>query len=290
MKGGTEITFNYTTQDQLNPAEFRTFFRGIGTVAEYNSNQIASLVSTNPSATPGGTDYNYSATINQNPNEGNRALQIGDRVEIEISQFLLAPRNGRNNYYGTTLLYIVGRGIVPWAQGNDLGFPGGIVGNVNRTLDSHPLPESAWLGGQTTLPYQYSNEPEHRFKQTAGNISPVNGQSFMLGRRLHHTDFGNGSHSEAGNPVFSTHIGKLGPKFIANSCVACHVNNGRALPPAAGAAMFQSVVKVGSDAAGCETQAVCHARSAYQRLRLWQRHRRGVFFDLCLRACARRAA
>lgn len=249
-KGGTEITFNYTTQDQLNPAEFRTFFRGIGTVAEYNSNQIASLVSTNPSATPGGTDYNYSATINQNPNEGNRALQIGDRVEIEISQFLLAPRNGRNNYYGTTMLYIVGRGIVPWAQGNDLGFPGGIVGNVNRTLDSHPLPESAWLGGQTTLPYQYSNEPEHRFKQTAGNISPVNGQSFMLGRRLHHTDFGNGSHSEAGNPVFSTHIGKLGPKFIANSCVACHVNNGRALPPAAGAAMFQSVVKVGSDAAG----------------------------------------
>ena len=249
-KGGTDITFNYTTLDRLNPAEFRTFFRGIGTVAEYNSNQIAALVSTNPSATPGETDYNYSATINQNPNEGNRALQIGDRVEIEISQFLLAPRNGRNNYYGTTMLYIVGQGIVPWAQGNDLGFPGGIVGNVNRTLDSHPLPASAWLGGQTTLPYQYSNEPEHRFKQTAGNISPVNGQPFMLGRRLHHTDFGNGSHSEAGNPVFSTHIGKLGPKFIANSCVACHTNNGRALPPAVGAAMFQSVVKVGSDAAG----------------------------------------
>ncbi len=244
------ITFNYTTHDLLNPAEFRTFFRGIGTVAEYNNNQIATLVSTNPSATPGETDYHYTATITQNANQGNRALQLGDRVEIEISLFLNGPRNGRLNYYGTTLLYIVGQGIVPWAQGNDMGFPGGIVGNVNQTLDSHPLPTNAWLGGLTTLPYQYSNEPEHRFKQLAGNISPTNGQPFMFGRRLHHTDFGNGEHSESGNPVFSAHVGKLGPKFIARSCVECHVNNGRALPPDIGAPMLQSVVKVGSNDAG----------------------------------------
>jgi CxxC motif-containing protein (DUF1111 family) len=244
------ITFNYTTQDLLNPAEFRTFFRGIGTVAEYNNNQVATLVSSNPSSTPGETDYHYTATITQNANQGNRALQLGDRVEIEISLFLNGPRNGRLNYYGTTLLYIVGQGIVPWAQGNDLGFPGGIVGNVNQTLDSHPLPTTAWLGGQTTLPYQYSNEPEHRFKQLAGNISPTNGQSFMLGRRLHHTDFGTGTHSESGNPVFSAHVGKLGPKFIARSCVECHVNNGRALPPALGAPMLQSVVDVASDSTG----------------------------------------
>lgn len=249
-KGGTNITFNYTTQDLLNPAEFRTFFGGISTVAQYNNNQIATLVSTAPSATPGETDYNYSATIHQNANEGNRALQIGDRIEIEISQFLNAPRHGRNNYYGTVMLYVVGQGIVPWAQGNDLGFPGGVVGNVNRSLDSHPLPTNAWLGGLTTLPYQYSNEPDNRFKQTAGNISPTNGLPFMLGRRLHHTDFGNGVHSEPDNPVFTAHVGKLGPKFINQSCVACHTNNGRALPPALGAPILQSVVKVGSDAAG----------------------------------------
>jgi CxxC motif-containing protein (DUF1111 family) len=244
------ITFNYTTHDLLNPAEFRTFFRGIGTVAEYNNNQIAALVSSNPSATPGETDYNYTATITQNANQGNRALQPGDRVEIEISMFLNGPRNGRLNYYGTTLLYIVGQGIVPWAQGNDMGFNGGIIGNVNQSLDSYPLPTNAWLGGRTTLPYQYSNEPEHRYKQMAGNISPTNGRPFMLGRRLHHTDFGNGEHSEPGNPVFTPHIGKLGPKFIARSCVECHVNNGRALPPDIGAPMLRSVVKVGSNSTG----------------------------------------
>ena len=243
------ITFNYTTHDLLNPAEFRTFFRGIGTVAEYNINQIATLVSSNPSATPGETDYNYTATITAN-GQFNRALQLGDRVEIEISLFLNGPRNGRLNYYGTTLLYIVGQGIVPWVQGNDIGLNGGIIGNVNQSLDSYPMSTNAWLGGLTTLPYQYSNEPEHRFKQLAGNIAPTNGLPFMLGRRLHHTDFGNGAHSEAGNPIFTDHVGKLGPKFIARSCVECHINNGRALPPAVGASMFKSRVKVGSNVNG----------------------------------------
>jgi CxxC motif-containing protein (DUF1111 family) len=248
-KGGADIIFNYTTQAQLNPAEFRTFFRGITAVAEYSDNAQATLVSTNASSTPGETDFHYTAAINSNA-QFTRPLQLGDRVEIEISQFLLAPRHGRDNYYGTALLYIVGQGIVPWAEGRDVGFDGGTVGNVNQSLDSYPLPTNAWLGGQTTLPYQYSDEPTNRFKETAGNISPTNGLPFMLGRRLHHTDFGDGTHSEPDNPLFTDQIGKLGPKFINRSCVACHVNNGRALPPAIGAPMLQSVVKVGSDAYG----------------------------------------
>jgi CxxC motif-containing protein (DUF1111 family) len=249
-KGGSTITFNYTTQGLLNPAEFRTFFGGVSAVAQYNNNQIATLVSTNPSATPGETDYNYSATINQNANAGNRPLQIGDRVEIEISYFLAAPRNGRKNYYGTTFLYVVGQGIVPWAQGNDLGLPGGIVGGVNQTLDSHPLPTEAWLGGLVTLPYQYSNEPQHRFKQMAGNMTGQNAQPFMLGRRLHHTDFQTGEHSEAGNPVFAQQMNKVGPKFAAQSCVECHMNNGRSLLPAVGTTVEYAGVKVSDSADG----------------------------------------
>ncbi len=247
--GGTDITFNYTTNRPLNPAEFRTFFRGITTVAEYSHNQIATLVSTSPSDIPGETDYNYSATINSNT-QFSRPIEVGDRVEIEISLFLLAPRNGRSNYYGTTLLYVVGEGIVPWGQGNDLGFDGGVVGNVNQSLDSYPLPISAWLGGKTTVHYPYSDEPDNAFKQMAGNISPTNGYPFMLGRRLHHTDFGDGSHSESGNPTFNEHVGKLGSKFIGRSCVQCHVNNGRALAPDIGSMMTQTVVNVASDETG----------------------------------------
>jgi CxxC motif-containing protein (DUF1111 family) len=256
------ITFNYTTHDFLSAAEFRTFFRGIGTVAEYNNNQIATFVGSNPSATPGETDYNYTAAITNNANKlvmnVAQPLAVGDRVEIEISLFLNGPRNGRLNYYGTTLLYIVGQGIVPWVQGNDIGLNGGIIGNVNQSLDSYPLSTNAWLGGLTTLPYQYSNEPEHRFKQLAGNISPTNGLPFMLGRRLHHTDFGDGVHSEPGNPIFAAHVGQLGPKFIARSCVECHVNNGRALPVAVGTPLTKWVFKVGSNASGATHPTLGH--------------------------------
>jgi len=249
-KGGSTITFNFITLDKLNPAEFRTFFRGLNTVAEYHNNQIAALISTNPSTVwPGETEYHYTASITANNQYGNRPIVIGDRVEVEISQFLNNPRHGRLNYYGTTFLYIVGQGVVPWYAGKEFGLTGN-VGDINRSLDSYPLPTNAWMGGLTTLPYQYSNEPEHRFKGTAGNISPTNGIRFMLGRRFHHTDFGNGVHNEPDNPVYTEQIGKLGPKFINRSCVDCHVGNGRALAPAVGAPMLQSVVKVASDANG----------------------------------------
>jgi CxxC motif-containing protein (DUF1111 family) len=225
-KGGSTITFNYETKTALSQPEFRAFYRGIGTVAEYHFNYLSDLVGPNQ----------YTATITEKLPEY-RDLQLGDRVEIEISQFILAPQNGRNNYYGTTFLYIVGEGIVPWEG----------IGPLN---DSYALPEAAWLGGTTTLPYQYSNEPEHRFKQTAGNISPDTIDDFMLGRRLHHTNFGDGSHSEPGNPTFAQHTNQLGPKFINTSCVSCHVNNGRALPPAIGQPLNRSVIKVASDALG----------------------------------------
>jgi CxxC motif-containing protein (DUF1111 family) len=72
----------------------------------------------------------------------------------------------------------------------------------------------------------------------------------MLGRRLQHTDFGDGSHLEAGNPIFPEQVGKLGPRYTGRSCFGCHTDNGRALVPATGAAMLQSVVRVGSSAAG----------------------------------------
>ena len=225
-KGGDEIIFDYQTQAKLGAAEFRAFYRGINTPAEYYDNRMANYLG----------DNRYTVTIEYKQPENTR-LAVGDLIEVEISQFLEAAQNGRNNYYGTTFLYVVGQGVVPW-QG------------IGERLDSIPIPEHAWTGGYTTLPYQYSDEPDNVFKQTAGNISPDNIQPFMLGRRLHHTDFADGSHSEPGNPIFAEHVGKLGPQFVANSCVACHTNNGRSLPPATGAPLLKGIAKLGSDASG----------------------------------------
>ena len=220
VRGGKEITVNITALTELDEPNFRCFFRGINTVAEYHHNGIAKPVG----------DNQYTVTIRHNPAEG-RALQIGDRMEFELSPFLADPRNGRTAYYGTTFLYIIGSGIVPWR-------------GEGERLESVPLPTSALLGGGTTLPFQYSNEPAHRFKQMAGNISPASAQPFVLGRRLHHTDFGNGKHSEQPNPPYSEQAGKLGPQYVARSCIDCHVNNGRALPPVIGSPMHQSVIKL----------------------------------------------
>ncbi len=250
-KGGSTITFNYTTQAALNPAEFRAFFRVDSPLSGYHHNVQATLVSTHPSIRyPGETDYNYTTTLSTQQPE-NRPLRLGDRIEIEISQFLLGStlRNGRENYYGTTFLYMVGEGVVPWYAKirEELTDP---VARAAASFDSSPLPRTAWLGGLTTLPYQYSNEPQHRFKQTAGNISPESGHPFMLGRRLHNTDFRTGGHVEPGNPVMPEHAGKVGPKYVAQSCVSCHGNNGRALPPNVGETLLRSVVKVGIDPNG----------------------------------------
>jgi CxxC motif-containing protein (DUF1111 family) len=224
--GGKDITINITSLAPLNSPDFRCFFRGINTVAEYHLNLAVKEISIN----------RYSTTISYN-NSKQRELKTGDLMEFEFSPFLMKPTNGRSNYYGTATLYVIGSGIVPWQGTGD-------------KQDSKPLPDSALLAGRTTLPYQYSDEPQHRFKQMMTNIAPVSGQSFMLGRRLHHTDFETGSHSEQPNPPDPQQAGKLGPGFVARSCIACHVNNGRALPPAINGPMHQSVVKVGANAQG----------------------------------------
>ncbi|WNG38912.1 c-type cytochrome [Archangium violaceum] len=221
-KGGNQITVNLHTTYPHDGTNFRAFFRGINTVAEYWHNGTFSRVN----------DYLYTASVGYNAKEG-RAIRIGDRMEIEVGVFLKRPVEGRFNYYARAWLYIVGSGgIVPFE-------------GVGTTLDSYPLPEAAWSGGRTTLNQPYSNEPTKRFMQMALNIAPVNTQTFVEGRRIHHTDFGDGSHSESGNPLFTEQQNKLGPNYIARTCVACHKNNGRGLPPAINTTLSNMVVKVG---------------------------------------------
>jgi CxxC motif-containing protein (DUF1111 family) len=246
-QGGSTITFNFWALNGLDTPNIRFFFQGQTTVAQYADNLYATSV--DPT-----TLTNWTTTISQNINL-NRPLQVGDRIEFEFSPFMVAATNGQLNYYGGAILYIAGQGIVPWqasATNIDLNpaNDGPVVNGVRTNIDSYPLPTNAWLAGANTLPYQYAGETNHLFNQMSPFASPPTGESFLLGRRLHETDFLDGTHAEAGNPVYTEMVGKLGPRYSNVSCVACHVNNGRALPPAIGAPMIRSVVKVGSDASG----------------------------------------
>jgi CxxC motif-containing protein (DUF1111 family) len=249
-KGGDHIDVKMTTEWELNPGteEFRAFYRGIGTVAEYIHAPNMKLVP--------GERFKYTNTIDafyslgpNNRDAVRRPLKIGDKIEMEISQFLAETDSkggklvGRKNYYGTAVLYVVGKGFVPFETKGvfkDLG---------TEREDSYPLPENTWMGGRTTLPYQYSNEPTFRFMEMAQNLSNINGQNFVLGRRVLHTNFINGAHDEPDNPAWTENSGKGGPNYINTSCSACHTRNGHSLPPTAGSPLYTSVVKVG-DAAG----------------------------------------
>ena len=234
--GGSNITFNISTLNALDTPNIRFFFQGVTTVAQYSDNLYAEQVDS--------TGTNWTSTISYNTTF-NRPIQPGDRLEFEFSPFMLTVTNGQLNYYGGAILYIVGKGIVPWQEGatND-------PASVNAAIDSTEMPTNGWLAGADTMPYQYSGETNHMFNQMSPDASPPTGESFLLGRRLHETDFLDGSHTEPGNPIYTEMVGKLGAKYSNVSCVACHVNNGRALPPAIGAPMIQSLVRVGSDASG----------------------------------------
>jgi CxxC motif-containing protein (DUF1111 family) len=230
--GGGGVTFNVKTLWKLDDrqAELRFFFRGIGTVAEYHDNRPM---------TPVGTDNLHYTRVVTTKMPENRPLQVGDKMEFELSQFLDKNFNGglvgRDNYYGTVMLYIVGKGLVPWIGSGPL-------------RDSNPVPEEAWLGGHTTVHVNESDEPANLFMQLPGNVAPQNGQRFVLGRRAVHTNFEDGHHDESPeNPTWTDQAGKLGPLYINHSCNSCHFQNGRAVPPAVGVALNKYVIKVGNE-------------------------------------------
>lgn len=230
-KGGSTVRMNVKTQFKLNDteAENRWFYRGVGTVAEYYDNGTMNVID----------NFNYYKERSYNAREG-RNIRIGDKLEFELSQFLdhTVP-HGRSAYYGTTYLYIVGEGLVPWDITGNFGTIGG-------RKDSVKIPEKAWLGGKTTLPYNHSNEPDNHFIQMATNLSSLNGQPFVLGRRVHHASFVDGSHDEhvADNGIFSDTVGKAGPHYVHDRCAGCHVRNGRAAPAPVGQPLEKWVFKV----------------------------------------------
>jgi CxxC motif-containing protein (DUF1111 family) len=234
-KGGNSVRMNVRTQWRLNDteAENRWFYVGVNTVAEFCDNGTMVVID----------DFNYYKERSFNCRE-NRPIQLEDKLEFEVSQFLdPSVPNGRAPYYGTTYLYIVGRGLVPWEVGGTTP-AGGIK-------DSDEIPVHARLGGDTTLHDASSNEPHNHFMQMATNLGYDNGQPFVLGRRLHHTSFVNGVHDERPqeNPIFGEMVGKAGPRYVNESCADCHVRNGRAAPAPLGQPLTKWVFRVG-DAQG----------------------------------------
>ncbi|MEX0676012.1 MAG: di-heme oxidoredictase family protein, partial [Pirellulales bacterium] len=247
-KGGGQITFQLTTLDRLSSAEMRFFHLNknvyAANLSDFAGQTSVKLISNTASVRfPGEREYVYEAIISRHA-LFNRNLQIGDIIEFEHSLFLSNPRNGtQKNYYGTTFLYKVGLGLVPW-------YAPTLENGTGSGDTSAELPSIAWMGGTTTLHTDYSAGATEQFKQMSSVLSMENANAFLVGRRLHHTDWGTGQHSEPNNPAVPIHSGKVGPNYNTASCVSCHDKNGVSVLPGIGQPLINHVVMIGSDAEG----------------------------------------
>ncbi len=180
---------------------------------------------------------------NTGPNP-HRPLVMGDRIElapaprlVEMSESDNRARvdGGGSRYYSFEQLYVVGEGVRPWF-------------GVAPNLDSVPVPGDALLGGETSVSYNYSEEPYRVFQQMANNIGIANTDRFLKGRRLFHTSFATGQHSEfpTQNPIFTAHLNQLGSNFNDERCIACHQLNGRSKPAVVGTALDTLSVLTGA--------------------------------------------
>ena len=250
-KGGTTIELSWVTEWKLDKLpEFRAWYNGNGSVAQYTGNYGPRFKTEGPGTydnehvktSEAGTQYKYTYTITSSFTLSGQEvpLAVGQFMEIEASQFLDTPPLGRDNYYGTVFLYEVGKGgMVPWYA------VGKWEDKASERENSHKLGEKAWLGGRTTLPYQYSDEPNNHFMQMATNLSPHNAQAFVRGRRVHHTDMLDGTHDESVENGIYTELTKLsGPNYVNRSCDSCHKRNGRAQVAEIGVPLDKWVFKV----------------------------------------------
>ena len=260
--GQSRIRATFITEAALGAREFRVWYWGQTVSGQFHFNPQKEEMKVNPNETgvvfvgrgtwndefekvsDSGIQHMYTLDIvNQWRNGGQfqDPLTVGTNMEFEVSQFLLSPPAGsRLNYYGTSYVYVIGSpGVVPfeWQRG---------VNNQGGSNDGTPIGEKGLLGGDTTLGFNYTNEPAGRFMQMATNLSHRNAQPFVRGRRVHHTNFEDGTHDERhDNPVWTEQIAKAGNNYINNSCAVCHVRNGRALVEDFGTPLEKWVFKIG---------------------------------------------
>lgn len=154
-----------------------------------------------------------------------RALQAGDLMECELTLRWqeLVDRGFQANYYSRRIRYVVGRG----------GF-WGFNGDVNIGPDSRL--EANLLGGRTSDSVVVAGERDRAFMQFVMNGSLPELTEFLDGRRLFHTSFVDGKHSDPGGthdpapaqPTFEQAALGVTPPIAeaAARCSGCHVNDG----------------------------------------------------------------
>lgn len=154
-----------------------------------------------------------------------RPLQAGDLMECELTLRWqeLVDRGFQANYYSRRIRYVVGRGGF-WGFNGDVN-----IGPTSRL-------ESNLLGGRTSDSVVVTGERDRAFMQFVMNGSLPELTEFLDGRRLFHTSFVDGTHSDPGGthdpaaaqPTFEQAALGVTPPIAeaASRCSGCHMNDG----------------------------------------------------------------
>ncbi len=161
--------------------------------------------------------YAFVQQYNEKTAPANRKFAKGENYEFEIGIFIdpktMTTAGSRDSYYTDCFRYRIGEGGLTPDNQDYAAAPGPVLearGGADTTI--------AWI-----LDKQDIGES---IGQMALNIQPENVQNFVEGRRLFHTDFTTGAHSETGNQVFTEHMNQAGPLFATTACTNCHLHNG----------------------------------------------------------------
>lgn len=274
--GGTRIDIYYEPQyAHWREPECRSFY-GNPYRASFNNNGRFEPTPVQP-AQPDGTGQKWVCRITRNAHPGqNRPLRIGDWVEVEFQQFLGTYQgdptvHGQTVYYTDTYRFRVGTpgvfiesdieindriasggaATAPFVRAGDVVTQNRVVavnGNLLTYLNganqqvTHPILD----GIQTYNTYVVDSASSDwtSFFREALNLRWSTHQQFLEGRRLFHSSFRTGAHAEPGNPPLDTVAGLAGGLHVRQSCIGCHINNGRGLAPQSDQLLETLVVKI----------------------------------------------
>jgi len=166
-----------------------------------------------------GSAFKYAAVqqYSETKAPADRKFAVGENYEFEIGIFIdpasLTTPGARDSYYTDCFRYKIGEGGLTPNNQDYAPMPG-------------PVPEARG-GGDTTVAWILDQQDiGEAIGQMALNIQPENVQNFVEGRRLFHTDFITGEHSEQGNETFTQHMNQAGPLYATTACTNCHLHNG----------------------------------------------------------------
>jgi CxxC motif-containing protein (DUF1111 family) len=276
--GGHTIDIFYTPQYAYwRQPECRSSYKNPYRAA-FNNNSTFDPTPVVP-AQPDGTGQQWVCHITRNAHAGSDGvLRIGDWMEVEFQEFIGIVHGdpaviGQDIYYTDTYRFRV-------------GYPGLYVeedDSVNARLSAGGAATAPFVrAGESVAPdhvilrdddmLTYTNSAgavvTHKilddnsiytnyvvdsgatdwtsFTREALDIRWDTHNNFLNGRRLFHSSFRTGEHSESGNPPLTSLVGMANGLTIQESCIACHVNNGRGVAPASGDLLQTMVMKVGS--------------------------------------------